>query len=263
MNFLNRKHSLFAAALAVSVGLVSMGCESTCERTGAAIRDINTARIHLSAGLANPTSWAQMCGTLSKSESRFRGDADYLRSVSDDYRRSYDHSRCAAWDYVQVCRGGWVRRPYLKSEFQSAAGLEEYLAQASAEEEEKFETFNARPRRIDHRRPPRPRPVPIRPRPRPHHPSWRWVYVPRLCETVRTCIAWRPGYGNSPTADQALALAYEFDQAAAGIETTCDRVYSGASEAEVALLAQDSLNRLNQRLYPDANRLYNTLGCAR
>lgn len=131
-------------------------------------------------------------------------------------------------------------------------------------------TARPAPRPVPQPRPPvrpvpRPRPNPIRHRPPhyPSHPRWHWVYEPRICSWVRTCVAWERGYSRNPTADQANALAYEFDQAAGAIEMMCDRVYAGADAAEVTPMATEALQRVNTRLSPDTQLMYRTLGCSK
>ena len=58
-----------------------------------------------------------------------------------------------------------------------------------------------------------------------------------------------------------MAIAYELDQAAGGIETACMKTRDGAPVGEVNTVAQETLDRVTKSGLPGATGVYDSLGC--
>lgn len=83
-----------------------------------------------------------------------------------------------------------------------------------------------------------------------------------MCDWVPVCLRYEQGRPQHPGYERVLAIAYEFDQAAGGIETACRKAYEGAPAEEYVPAATEALTRINEHALPGAQSVYNDLGCS-
>ncbi len=280
--------SSFAVLTVALAALFIGGCDE-CEKATQTINDLTGAKALLEQGLANPTSWAVTCDNLVQSSEIFRSDADFLRGVADS-RYTGISPGCLERGWVEYCHGGWGRFP-------DGQWLADASDVSATQNDGTFEIETLSPGHggghgggghgggghgggghgggghgggghgggghhggpghggghggWHGHYPPH----------YPYHPGWRWGWAPRTCELVPVCRVWQPGVPVHPGYDHVMAIAYELDQAAGGIETACKKTRDGAPVDEVNTVATETLTRIEKNALPGATSVYDSLGC--